>query len=453
MVECRLTVKGCAVPNMPWQERPTGCSEVVWRYSGNPIIPRDLLPTSNSIFNSAVVPFEGKFAGVFRCDNKARRMLIHSGRSEDGVNWVIDPEPIRFVGGGEEIGRFEYAYDPRVCRIEDRYYVIWCNGYHGPTIGLGYTHDFQTFHQLENAFLPYNRNGVLFPRKINDRYAMLSRPSDTGHTPFGDMFYSESPDLEFWGRHRHVMSPLDGWQSTKVGPVPIETSEGWLVIYHGVLTSCNGFVYHAGVVLLDLDEPWKVIARTDPYILNPRTQYECVGDVPNVVFPCAALCDAPSGRLAIYYGPAQLSGNSADCQRDAEAVVGEGSVGGDAAAGGAGGDFQQVAPGATAGGAAHACFSTGGIAGRRGEVVVGRIPVGAPLVDEIGHVVEAVRVRWIAADAIGALDVVSAVVGIHPVGQVVTPGIALAFLAATAGFFALRFSRQPIGSRRLFAQP
>ena len=77
-----------------------------------------------------------------------------------------------------------------------------------------------------------------------------------------------------------------------------------MVIYHGVLTSCNGFVYHAGVVLLDLDEPWKVIARTDSYILNPRTQYECVGDVPNVVFPCPALCDAPSGRLAIYYGAA-----------------------------------------------------------------------------------------------------------------------------------------------------
>jgi beta-1,4-mannooligosaccharide/beta-1,4-mannosyl-N-acetylglucosamine phosphorylase len=71
-----------------------------------------------------------------------------------------------------------------------------------------------------------------------------------------------------------------------------------------VLTSCNGFVYHAGTALLDLDQPWKVTARSDPYVLNPRTLYECVGDVPNVVFPCAALCDAPTGRLAIYYGAA-----------------------------------------------------------------------------------------------------------------------------------------------------
>jgi len=85
---------------------------------------------------------------------------------------------------------------------------------------------------------------------------------------------------------------------------PIETSEGWLLLYHGVLTSCNGFVYSFSVALLDLDEPWKVIARAKPYLLSPQMPYECVGDVPNVVFPCAALCDAGSGRLAIYYGAA-----------------------------------------------------------------------------------------------------------------------------------------------------
>ena len=80
--------------------------------------------------------------------------------------------------------------------------------------------------------------------------------------------------------------------------------EGWLLIYHGVLNSCNGFVYSAGVALLDIDQPWKVIGRAKPYILNPREYYECVGDVPNVVFPCATLCDADTGRLAIYYGAA-----------------------------------------------------------------------------------------------------------------------------------------------------
>lgn len=302
----KLKIYGPEVPNIPWEERPPGSGEVLWRYSKNPVIPRNLIPCANSIFNSAVVPYQGEFRGVFRVDNRAREMCLHSGRSRDGLNWELDPEPIAFICGIDELKPFVYGYDPRVTWIEDRYYVTWCNWYHGPTIGAAYTFDFEKFYQLENAFLPFNRNGVLFPRRINGNYAMLSRPSDNGHTPFGDIFYSESPDLTYWGRHRFVMATAGGWQSTKIGagPVPIETSEGWLLIYHGVLTSCNGFVYSAGAALLDLDQPWKVIARTRPYIISPQAYYECVGDVPNVVFPCAALVDSATGRLALYYGGA-----------------------------------------------------------------------------------------------------------------------------------------------------
>ena len=301
-----IELKGPALPNIPWEERSQGCSQVVWRSANNPIITRDAVPDTNSIFNSAVVPFKDGFAGVFRCDDTARVMQLHAGVSQNGVQWEIEPKRIQFNCEDDEIGHFVYGYDPRVCWLEDRYYVTWCNGYHGPTIGVGYTDDFKTFYQMENAFLPYNRNGVLFPRKINGKFAMLSRPSDTAHTLFGDIFYSESPDLIHWGHHRHVMSHTGGWQATKVGagPTPIETSEGWLLFYHGVLTSCNGFVYSFGAALLDLEKPWKVIYRTRPYLLNPREYYECVGDVPNVAFPCAALYDPPTGRIAIYYGGA-----------------------------------------------------------------------------------------------------------------------------------------------------
>ena len=314
----KISVVGPELPNIPWEDRPQGYSEVVWRSNRNPIITRDAVRGANSIFNSAVVPFDGAFAGVFRCDSTTRDMQIHSGTSPDGIHWNIRPKRIEFECGDAEIGRFVYGYDPRVCWIEDRYYVTWCNGYHGPTIGVGYTHDFKTFYQMENAFLPHNRNGVLFPRRIGGKYAMLSRPSDTGHTPFGDIFYSRSPDLIHWGCHRHVMAPAGGWQSTKVGagPTPIETSEGWLMIYHGVITSCNGFVYSFGAALLDLDRPWKVIYRTHPYLLNPREYYECVGDVPNVAFPCAALCDPPAGRIAIYYGGADTVTCLAFCYVD-----------------------------------------------------------------------------------------------------------------------------------------
>ena len=186
-----LRVIGADLPNVPWEERPAGSSAVVWRYSRNPIIPRDLLPRSNSIFNSAAVAHNGAFAGVFRVDDTRRLMNLHAGRSRDGITWQIEPEPIvwRFP---TRSWRLRPPHDPRVVWLEDRYYVTWCNGYHGPTIGIGYTLDFNSFHFLENAYLPYNRNGVLFPRRINGKYAMLSRPSDTGHTPFGDIFYSES---------------------------------------------------------------------------------------------------------------------------------------------------------------------------------------------------------------------------------------------------------------------
>lgn len=298
---------GQSLKNIPWQDKPEGYNMPIWRYNQNPIIQRNAIPTSNSIFNSAVVPFGDGYAGVFRCDSKCVSMDIFAGFSKNGINWEINHEPIVFEGD-TEVTKREYRYDPRVCFIEDRYYITWCNGYHGPTIGIAYTFDFKTFHQLENAFLPYNRNGVLFPRKINGKYAMLSRPSDTGHTPFGDIFFSQSPDLEYWGHHRHVMSTFkddaSAWQSTKIGPgpVPIETDEGWLLIYHGVINTCNGFVYRMGAALLDINEPWKVIKRSKAYVLAPYELYECVGDVPNVVFPCATLTDADTGRIAIYYG-------------------------------------------------------------------------------------------------------------------------------------------------------
>lgn len=300
-------INGESIPNIPWEEKPAGCRDVIWRSEKNPIITRDAIKNSNSIFNSAAVPFKGGFAGVFRSDDTSRIQYLHVGFSNDGINWDINDEPINFQCDIKEYDGFEYGYDPRVCKIEDKYYVTWCNGYKGfPTIGIAETTDFVTFRQLENAFLPYNRNGVLFPRKINGNYAMISRPSDNGHTPFGDIFYSESPDMVFWGKHRHVMSPVPGWQTTKVGggPVPIETDEGWVIIYHGVLTSCNGFVYSAGCAILDIDEPWKVKYRTKRYVLSPRELYECVGDTQNAVFPCANLVDADTGRIAIYYGAA-----------------------------------------------------------------------------------------------------------------------------------------------------
>src|SRR5665647_3192163 len=109
----KKTIIGAKLSNIPWEERAGNCTDPVWRFSQNPIIPRDLIPCSNSIFNSAVVTFEGKFAGVFRCDDKRREMRIHAGFSEDGLNFKINHEPIKFMKDNDVIGDMEYAYDPR----------------------------------------------------------------------------------------------------------------------------------------------------------------------------------------------------------------------------------------------------------------------------------------------------------------------------------------------------
>lgn len=304
----KVKIYGDAVKNIPWQEKPEGFEGVVWRHNNNPII--DWNPTKKSarIFNSAVLPYEDGFIGVFRADHKNGRPQLHLGRSTDALNWDIEDEEIHWVDEQGNDYQPSYAYDPRLVKIDDTYYIVWCCDFGGAALGLGMTKDFKTFVRLENPFIPFNRNGVLFPRKVNDKFLLLSRPSDSGHTPFGDIFLSESLDLVHWGRHRRVMTKggQGWWQGTKIGSgaTPIETSEGWLMFYHGVSGTCNGFVYSMGAAILDKDNPSKVLYRTRDYLLTPEKEYEKTGFVPNVAFPCATLQDPETGRIAIYYGAA-----------------------------------------------------------------------------------------------------------------------------------------------------
>jgi beta-1,4-mannooligosaccharide/beta-1,4-mannosyl-N-acetylglucosamine phosphorylase len=299
---------GKNLPTMPWQDRPEGHAAPVWRHAANPIIKRNPVKGVARIFNSAVAPFQDRFVGVFRAETINGRPHLHLGWSGDGLDWSIDAERIPFVD--EQCRPFPpgYAYDPRLVAIDGTYYILWCTDFHGAALGLARTTDFKRFVRLENPLLPFNRNGVLFPRKIDGRFVMLSRPSDSGHTPFGDIFLSESPDLTYWGRHRHVMSRggAGWWQSVKIGggPSPIETSHGWLLFYHGVTGTCNGFVYSMGAAILDLEEPSRVAHRCAHFVLTPEEWYEERGFVNNVVFPCATLYDAATGRIAIYYGAA-----------------------------------------------------------------------------------------------------------------------------------------------------
>ncbi|WP_019680777.1 glycoside hydrolase family 130 protein [Ruminococcus flavefaciens] len=300
-----IKIIGSSLAAIPWQDKPANCPAPVWRYSENPIIGRNPLPDVARIFNSAVMPYGDGFIGVFRGEQRNGIPNIYLGRSSDALHWEFEPEKILFTDENGKPFMPLYAYDPRLVKVEDTYYIMWCQDAFGPTIGVAKTTDFKHFQRLENPYLPYNRNAVLFPRKINGNYVMLSRPCDNGHTAFGDIFLSESPDMIFWGRHRHVMGKSDNWwENLKIGggAAPIETNKGWLLFYHGVVNTCNGYVYSIGTAILDIDEPSRVLHRCENYILAPEEWYEERGFVPNVCFPCAALSDADTGRIAIYYG-------------------------------------------------------------------------------------------------------------------------------------------------------
>lgn len=297
------------LPQIPWQERPAQDSHdaPIWRYTQNPIISRNPAPGVARIFNSAVAPYEGRFVAVLRGEQVDGVPHIYLGLSDDGIRWQVAPERIPFVDEQGKPFMPGYAYDPRLVLVEGTYYLIWCTDFYGAAIGMAKTQDFRTFVRLENPFIPFNRNAVLFPRKVGGLYKLLSRPSDSGHTPFGDIFVSDSPDMTFWGRHRHVMGRGSAWwESVKIGggAAPIETTEGWLLFYHGVSSTCNGFVYSVGGAILDIDEPSRVHYRCRNFLLTPEEPYEERGFVPNVCFPCATLQDAATGRIALYYGAA-----------------------------------------------------------------------------------------------------------------------------------------------------
>ena len=167
-----------SLPNIPWQDKPKDhrAHAPVWRYSGNPLFPREPVPGVARIFNSAVMPWEDGFIAVLRGEQVNGIPYIYLGRSKDGIHWQVDPDRIPFTD--EKGGSFMpyYAYDPRLVKVDDTYYAIWCQDNYGAAIGMAMTKDFRTFTRLENPYIPFNRNAVLFPRKINGLFTLFPGP-------------------------------------------------------------------------------------------------------------------------------------------------------------------------------------------------------------------------------------------------------------------------------------
>lgn len=285
--------------------------ELFRRYCGNPILSvKDWPYDANSVFNAAAVKVGGETILLVRVEDFRGISHFTAARSADGVsNWNIDPEPTFRPDPAHHPEELWGIEDPRVTWLEElQVYGIAYTSYSkgGPLVALATTTDFKEFQRLGPVMPPDDKDAAVFPRRLGDRWAMLHRPvSRSPHIP-ANIWISYSPDLRHWGDHREIVHAREGswWDANKIGlsAPPLETPEGWLVLYHGVRTTASGSIYRLGLVLLDLDHPHRVLRRTDEWIFGPKAVYERDGDVDDVVFPCGWVVTEDTIRM--YYGAA-----------------------------------------------------------------------------------------------------------------------------------------------------
>jgi len=282
--------------------------EVMVRYEQNPILTASDLPyKAYYILNPGAVKYNGEYLLLVDVFHVEGGILFHLARSRDGYHFKFDPAPVEWPAAydwWEENG----VYDPRITQFGADYYIMYGshNNKLGTRLGIVKTRDFAHFERVSICSEINNRNGVLFPEKIDGRYCRLERPFGGGETSPCDMWLSFSPDLVHWGEQRPVMMARPcHWDHLKLGggaPL-IRVKEGWFCLYHGVSPSCDGSIYSLFGAILDYREPWKVLARSKAPFLFPEAHYEREGRVANVVFTCNAIPE-PDGTVKIYYGAA-----------------------------------------------------------------------------------------------------------------------------------------------------
>lgn len=303
-------------------------SSVIKRYENNPVLSKKDIPfPADCIFNAGVAKYQGKYVMVFRNDFN----YVSGGRfdgcnlgialSDDGIHWSVRETP--FFENAEirkqnpEIIR---VYDPRLSVIDGELFICFAvDTHHGLRGGIGKVKaDFSGIEFISMS-VPDNRNMVLFPEKINGMYVRLERPMPV-YSRGGDRFdtwISYSPDLKFWGESK-LLLPVEAvkYANDKTGPAapPIKTEKGWLTLFHAVdidrERGKNGWEdrwqkrYSAGIMLLDLEDPSKILGQYSEPLLAPETDYEAnAGFRENVIFPGGMLLE-DNGEVKIYYGAA-----------------------------------------------------------------------------------------------------------------------------------------------------
>lgn len=287
-----------------------------------PVLTRKDIPYNSAlVFNAGVCKYNGKYIMTFRNDygdydaHKLTGTNNGLAFSDDGINWDVSPDPF-FAVKTDEISR---VYDTRLTVIEDEIYVCFaCDTRHGLRGGVGKLRPDFSGVDIISLSAPDNRNMALFPEKINGRFVMLERPmpvySRGGKDRF-DMWICESPDLVFWGNHELVAGVEDvPFADDKIGPAapPVKTEKGWLTTFHAVeLTPGRGKhgweqkwekTYRAGIMLLDLENPSKVLGICkDPLIVCDRDFELEDGFRQDAIFPGGMILE-DNGEVKIYYG-------------------------------------------------------------------------------------------------------------------------------------------------------
>ncbi|MFH1716782.1 MAG: glycosidase [Planctomycetota bacterium] len=281
------------------------------RYTHNPILSvRDWPYRANSVFNAAAVEVDGKIILLARVEDFRGMSHLTAARSDDGINgWQIDNEPTfkpEPETHPEEIWGIE---DPRITWIEEmKKWAVCYTAYSksGPLVSMALTSDFKSFERLGPVMPPEDKDAALFPVRFNGLWAMLHRPVPKAAALGAHIWISFSPNLKHWGEHQEIIQAREGawWDAGKIGlcAPPMQTKEGWLILYHGVRTTASGSIYRLGLALLDLEDPARVIRRTDEWIFGPKTHYEREGDVDDVVFPCGWV--KMGDKVLMYYGAA-----------------------------------------------------------------------------------------------------------------------------------------------------
>jgi predicted GH43/DUF377 family glycosyl hydrolase len=284
------------------------------RQAANPIISADQLPyAGNAVFNPGAALLEDETILLLRIEDLRGISHLQVARSSNGIDdWRFDPEPLLSPDPDRHPEEVWGCEDPRLTWLAEL--DEWAIAYtaysrRGPLVSLATTKDFRSVTRLGPAMPPEDKDAALFPRRIDGRWAMIHRP-----TPLrggAHVWVSYSPDLRHWGDHALLIEARDGawWDAGKIGlgPPPIETEGGWLVMYHGVHMTAAGPIYRVGLTLLDLADPTIVLRRSDEWVLGPGAPYEREGDVGQVVFPCGWTVDRAADRLNLYYGAADTS--------------------------------------------------------------------------------------------------------------------------------------------------